>query len=182
MPVEEESHVELWTWQGPNFNIHAGTVDSTIGEYADQPGYLLALQEVAKHLKTDQFIWASRKRDPHWGRVGYKLRVPPAHVLAVLDGFIWNRRLGNRVRPPEVMLLAWDKEAASLHPMDGRHRRAYVDERTHEWHNQPLPGNWWEQAIVGAVKSEDPQYLLQYPIPRESVLLDRVVIPTGHEA
>jgi hypothetical protein len=156
----------LWTWQGPGFDIHQGAVDAGKSEYAGNPEYLPACREIADHLGTDQFIWASRERRPRVGRVGYQLDVPEDEVLAVIDGFLWNRRLGNRVQPPECEERKWKLEADERHPADGRARRAYCDEKREEYWRTPLPEGWLELAIQRGPESEDPQCLLLFPIPQ----------------
>ncbi len=163
--------MELWTWQGPCFDLHQGILDPRKSEYANGsvPEYLSAVREIEVKLGTNQFIWASRDRNPDKGRIGYRLEVQEAHILAVLDGFLWNRRLGQQICPPKASTDAWEKEAANLYPYDGKLRSDYVDTKTKEWQRIPLPADWWQRAKDIGAHSEIPQYLLRYPIARERV-------------
>jgi len=161
--------IQLWTWQGKCLDLHSGRVDPSKGEYAESlPQYLPTVLEVAGKLGTDQFIWASREFRRHGGRIGYRLEVPEDRVLAVLDGFLWNLRIGSRrILPPSELKTQWESEAAKRHPQDGQARRKWVEARQRRWEERPLPDDWWERAKEAGAASEDPHYILPFPIPEE---------------
>lgn len=164
--------MQLWTWQGKGFTLHSGRVDPSKGEYAGLfPKYLDALAKLAERLKEDQFIWASRECRPHNGKVAYRLEVPESKILATLDGFLWNRRIGaGEVCPPNKLMAQWRAEANSLYPQDGPARSRHIDTQKRNWWRRPLPDNWLSMALADGRDSENPQYILPFPIPEEWVM------------
>lgn len=167
--------MELWTWQGHGFDLHQGIIVPSRGEYADPlPAYLPAVEEIAQHLGTSQFIWASPKCHPHRGRIGYLLNTPNSAILAVLDGFTWNLRIGNRsIDAPGALKALWNQHADMLYPQSRACQRRYVEKRVEGWRERPLPSDWWKHAQEIGTTSEDPQFLLRYPIPASWILETR---------
>ena len=164
--------MKLWTWQGRCFDLHGGIVDPRKGEYAQiYSEYMPSVCEIAEHLKTDQFIWASSRYHPFPRRVGYQLDVPEDSILAVIDGFLWNLRFGNgRIPPPSELKAQWESEAGVKHPYNGWDRRKHGDAKVRAWQERSLPDDWWQKVIRGGPSSEDPQYILPFPIPPEWVI------------
>ena len=163
--------IVLWTWQAPDFPLFSGSVDPDRSPFAKpEPAYLPARAEIAALLRTDQFIWATKRYEPDtWGCdcVGYQLTLPKTAVLLILDGFLWNKRLGKRVLPPQAMLDGWKKEAEKLHPHDGQARRRCCGARRDGYWETPYPDNWLQQSRRLARGSEDPQFLIQHPLKPE---------------
>ena len=169
--------IKLWTWQGKDFCLHNGIVDPAKGQYDETVnGYLIAIGEIAEHLGTNQFLWAGRERNPHPGRVGYCFKIPEddGGILAVIDSYRWDLRLGLRGRAPQKLELAWRVEAVNLYPDDdGARRTKYENCQRDEWWDTLAAKNWWESAIAEGGNSDAPQYLLRYPLPIEWKILQK---------
>lgn len=163
--------MELWTWQGQDFCLHKGIVDHAKSGYVEsEPNYLPAVRELAEYLGTDQFIWASRVHDLCFaGRVKYCLEVSEDNILAIIDGFLWNRRLGRKVLPPDALRDCWKQEAEERFPHESRRCREYENMKGDEYRDEPTPDDWLERAIRCGPESENPQYLLWYPIPKARI-------------
>lgn len=162
--------MRLWTYQTPDFDIFSGSeqVDHARSEFASTvEAYLSGIEDLVELLGTDQFLWAEKHARPWNGRVEYELEVPSESMLGVLDGFLWNLRIDQRkVPPPERMEKQWSDEAAKLYPSDGYARRHYEKTKRREYQMRPLPERWLAKALRLGPTSEDPQYLLPFPVPR----------------
>lgn len=160
--------MEMLTWQTEGFDLLGGEVNHSLSSYMEGvPEYALALDEIEAHFETSQFIWATLEVRPWPQRIGYRLEVPPNGILAILDGFTWNKRLGLGGQPPESLSRQWKEQADELFPDDMTARENHWRAKFKEYSHEPLPEDWLSLCLELGPDSDNPQYLVRHPLCRD---------------
>ncbi len=166
--------MQLWSWQEPGFSLFEGSVDHEQSEYVRSvAGIREAYRGLAQRLGTNQLIWCYTVRDEYirFGtRVEWVLDVPTTHVLAFMDGIVWNRILGIKSSVPQELRWQWTQEAIRLFMPDVAAAERHEQECYKRfWDQAPPPGGWWTKLFVEPQVGETIWALLAHPISKGCV-------------
>lgn len=175
MGINGEDPLQLWTFQTQDFSLTEGCVDHSKSEYHRMvQGVPLAYQKLADLLGTDQIVWCYTDRTDYKktgvSRTEWVLEVPESEILKFIDGFVWNRILGQKCPPPKELLYSWRVPAIERHPGDFPAQERFIaDQNKSYWELPPPSGDWWNHLFVENSENEGIDALIRHPIRREWV-------------
>jgi hypothetical protein len=158
--------MKLFTSQTPDFSLTSGTVDYTRSPSCKLlPKIRAAYDELYQRLGLDRYriIWCWPRREdcrPWREDIVWILNVDESDCLAIVDGFIWSRIIGENVIPDSIHM-EWIMESNSYNDP-----HAYISEQEEAYKARtPPPGGWWEILFTSNGGAEGAHVLLQHPIP-----------------
>lgn len=158
----------LYTEQGHDLGVCHEARNRNLGTYAEQPRIANAIDRLYDEiLGEDQVIWCSPDRPPiiplEEPRYLHTIRLDPADVLAVLDGFIWEHIIENdQCVAPEV----WE-QIRLAHPDEEARAEACK-----QYLARHLPEDLWAHVVLRDEDCLMPVYLLRWPFESEILNVD----------